>query len=188
MAACETQNTGAKEAVDVRPSHDTIIEESSTFQNSKLETITRVSSVPSSEGFPPVLTSEAHIWSPSYFRCRPVIGLGAVGLAIACLFASLAVLLASNGQPVTAWLIQPTVYLAIATAVSNTALSCALAEAAPISWWYKAIRGSNVSRLELEWQAGQGFPRALVKSFQYGQRISMLTVASIAVALVVNDG
>ena len=46
------------------------------------------------------------------------------------------------------------VYLAIATAISNAALQCALAEAAPVSWWYKALQGSTVKDLELDWEAG----------------------------------
>ena len=91
-------------------------------------------------------------WRPSFFKIRPLLGLAALGLTILCLFVSLAVLLGSHGQSEASWYFQPTVYLAITTALSNTALNCALAQAAPVSWWHKALRGSTIRDLELEWE------------------------------------
>ena len=64
-----------------------------------------------------------------------MVGLAAIVVAIACLFVSFSILVTSNGQTSASWSFQPTVYLAIATAISNTALNGALAQAAPISWW-----------------------------------------------------
>ena len=108
-----------------------------------------------------------HTWQPSVFRIRPLLGIAALGVAVVCLFASLGILLGSNGEPYENWHFAPTVYLAIATAISNTALNCALAQAAPISWWYKASRGSEIRDLELEWEAGQSFPRAMGESYEH---------------------
>lgn len=93
-------------------------------------------------------------WRPTFWRVRPLLGVVALLTAITCLLLSLAILKASNGDPTYNWSFQPTVYLAIATAISNAALQCALSQAAPISWWYKALRGSTVKDLELDWEAG----------------------------------
>src|ERR1700761_5280866 len=102
----------------------------------KIEPLTTIDSVSSPiEGPQSFWKKKELAWTPSLFRIRPAIGLGAIGIAILCLFTSLGVLLGSNGTPIDGWAFQPTVYLAIATALSNTALHCALAQAAPISWW-----------------------------------------------------
>ena len=124
-------------------------------------------------------------WKPSLFRIRPLIGIAALLVAVICLFISLGILLGSDGAPVDAWYFQPTVYLAIATAVSNTALNAALAQAAPISWWYKAYKGSTVRDLELEWEAGQSFGKAIFHGFRQGRHFSLLMISSLVVALVV---
>ena len=130
----------------------------------------------------------SNTWQPSLFRIRPFVGLAALSIAVACLFASLGVLLGSRGEPVSAWYFAPSVYLAVATAVSNTALSAALAQAAPIRWWYKACKGSTVRDLELDWEAGQSFPRAIIRGLQQGRYFNLLTLSSLVVALVVVDG
>jgi hypothetical protein len=93
-------------------------------------------------------------WRPTFWRVRPLIGVMALLTAIICLLVSLAILKASDGDPTNSWSFQPTVYLAIATAISNAALQCALSQAAPISWWYKALQGRAVKDLELDWEAG----------------------------------
>jgi hypothetical protein len=117
-----------------------------------------------------------------------LIGIAALFVAVVCLFASLGVLLGSRDAPVDSLYFQPTVYLAIATAMSNTALNAALAQAAPISWWYKACKGSTIQDLELEWEAGQSFPRAIYRSLRQGRYFNLLTISSMIVALVVVDG
>ena len=106
-------------------------------------------------------------------------------MAISCIFVSLGILVGSHGAPVDTWYFQPKVYLAIATAVSNTALNPALAQAAPISWWYKAFKGSTIRDLELEWEAGQSFPKAIFRGLRLGRCLNLLTISSLVVALVI---
>lgn len=148
---------------------------------------TRFSSLSSDDGVTEY-SLHSNTWQPSLFRIRPFVGLAALGIAVVCLFASLGILLGSRGEPVSAWYFAPSVYLAIATAISNTALSAALAQAAPIRWWYKAYNGSTVRDLELEWEAGQSFPRAIIRGLQQGRYFNLLTLSSLIVALVVVDG
>ena len=68
-----------------------------------------------------------------------MVGVAAIVVAVACLFVSYAILVTSDGKTSASWSLQPTVYLAVATAISNTALNGALAQAAPISWWYVVL-------------------------------------------------
>ena len=71
-------------------------------------------------------------WRPTFFHPRALSGLSALCVTIGCIFASLVVLVVSDGQAVTDWTIQPTVYLAIVTAVANGALALARMEAVPV--------------------------------------------------------
>jgi hypothetical protein len=127
-------------------------------------------------------------WGPSLYRIRPLSGITALVISLTCIVASLGILLGSRGKPVDSWYFKPTVLLAVATAVSNTALNCALAQAAPISFWYKAYKGSTIRELELEWEAGTMFPRAIIRGFRQGRYFNLLTLSSLLVALVVIDG
>lgn len=72
-------------------------------------------------------------WRPTVLQQRPLFGIAALCVAISCVFASLAVLVASDGQAVKDWSIQPTVYLAIVTAIANMSLALARLEAVPVS-------------------------------------------------------
>ena len=50
------------------------------------------------------------------------------------------------------------------------------------------MSGSTVRDLELQWEAGQSFPRAIIRSLKQGRHLNLLTFAGILVALVVIDG
>lgn len=73
-----------------------------------------------------------HEWRPTLLHPRPIVGFAALCVAITCVFGSLAVLKVSNESPVDRWPIQPTVYLAIVTAISNSAIALAWMEAQPV--------------------------------------------------------
>jgi hypothetical protein len=127
-------------------------------------------------------------WRPTFWRARPLLGALSLLITISCLIASFIILKISHGDITNKWTFQPAVYLAVATAISNTALQCALSLAAPISWWYKALRGTTIKDLEIDWEAGQAFPRAFIKSFKYRRMVSLFSIASFATALVLIDG
>ena len=122
-------------------------------------------------------------WEPSFFHIRPLSGIVALAVAIACVFVSLIILLVSNNQPVAKWPIKPPVYLAIVTAIANSALALARAQAIPVSWWYRASRGASVRALESHWHT----TNTLGGAFLYG-KLSLLTAACIATSFVIIDG
>lgn len=71
-------------------------------------------------------TTVEYTWQPSIFHIGPLSGLLALLFAFLQIFASYAVLQASDGTPITSWKYQPTVYLAILVAISNKALTFAV--------------------------------------------------------------
>ena len=124
-------------------------------------------------------------WDPSLFQIRPLAGLLALGIAFFCLFASLGILLASDGRFIDSWAIRPAVYLAIIAAGTNTALQIARAQALPIDWWYSVYRGCTFNELERRWEAGDSLIYAILLS---NKHVSKASVASVALALFIVDG
>ena len=93
-------------------------------------------------------------WLPGGFKCVPWLGLCALGISILCMAVSIGVLIKSNGQPVVYWPIQPTVVLAVTSALANVALRLALAKGVPITWWDKAMQGGTIGDLHRYWSFG----------------------------------
>ena len=76
-------------------------------------------------------------------------------------------------------------YLAIASAVANSAIGFAYAQAAVIAWWYRASKGASISALEHQWEASFRLTHALLpgKGTSFAARI-----ATILVTLMILDG
>ena len=104
-------------------------------------------------------------------------------ISLGCIAGSIAVLYASDGQPVRDWKIYPTVYLALLMTGANMSLRLAFNQGVKISWWYHAIRGSSVRKLHNQWASGDGFWSALSS----GRHFNLVSLASIATTLVVID-
>ncbi|KAK3111663.1 hypothetical protein LTR53_012864 [Teratosphaeriaceae sp. CCFEE 6253] len=122
------------------------------------------------------------VWRPSMFALLPLLGLLALALSIACMLVSLAILVASNKQPVKNWSIQPTVYLAIAAALANVALGFARYIAGPLSLHYTMSRGTSLRDLEsapADYNAGPLLQRATnVKVESHSENVTLaLTLA-----------
>ncbi|KAK3725481.1 hypothetical protein LTR37_000451 [Vermiconidia calcicola] len=123
-------------------------------------------------------------WHPTFLQIRPLVAIAALVTAIGCIFASLAILLVSDGQSVDNWPIPPSVYLAIVTAIANSSLVLAYTEATPVSWWYSISRGRSIRSLERQWQV----TRSLLQAIAHIRHISLLHLACVAIAFVVIDG
>ena len=95
---------------------------------------------------------DQHTWNPQALQIRPLVGLAAICVTVGCVFASLVVLIYSNGQGTADWPLSPSIALAIITAVSNSAIALAHMEAVPISWWYSTTRGRSIRALERQWK------------------------------------
>jgi hypothetical protein len=93
---------------------------------------------------------------PSWVQWRPLLGLLALLGASLCMATSLIILVVSDGKTTTSWNVQPTVYLAIASALGAACIRVALSRAAPIAWWRQALDGSTIRSLQNQWEASQG--------------------------------
>ena len=102
--------------------------------------------------YPPVL--HAAPWLPGAFKHFPWLGLSALVVSIICMAISIGILVRSNGQLVSQWPVQPTVFLAVTSAVANIALRLALAKGVSIAWWYKSMRGGTTADLHRYWDFG----------------------------------
>lgn len=123
---------------------------------------------------------------PSRFFWRPGLtqlpyqGLGALLISLAGIVTSIAILLASDGADVRHWRFQPTVYIAIASTITNITLAFALFEGVGISWWYKALKdGTNVGDLHRLWAFANSFMSAIL----CGRDFNLVALASILVAI-----
>src|SRR5271168_561677 len=77
---------------------------------------------------------------PGAFKRLPWSGFGALIAAILGVGTSIAILITSNNQPITGWTFQPTVYLAIASTLTNILIHYAFAQGVTIAWWRRAMK------------------------------------------------
>ncbi|MCJ1390175.1 hypothetical protein MMC18_003033 [Xylographa bjoerkii] len=131
----------------------------------------------------PLVSNEAP-WLPGILRHVPWLGFVALWTSVSMMAVTAAILATSNRSPVTDWSIQPTVYLAVSTAICNFALQLAFCHGVTISWWYKALQGGTIADLHHYWSFGNGF----ASIFTAGRSFNKIAFAAICVALAVIDG
>lgn len=86
-------------------------------------------------------------WLPGFWKRFPYRGLGMWLLALIGTVAAILILVYSDGVPVSNWdeHIQPTVWLALTSALSGAFLAVAFTEGAAISYWRAAGKPVTVS-------------------------------------------
>ena len=128
-------------------------------------------------------------WQPSRWKYIPWLGLSAWFGAILATAGAVAVLSSSNMKPTDEWpsktiQVQPTVLLAILTAITNTFLRFAFSEGTTISWWKEAFKGGTIENLHRNWAYGLNLWAAVTS----GRHLNMLAVGCILTSVVVIDG
>ena len=124
--------------------------------------------------------NQDNVWVPGKIRRLPWLGLGALSGVVIAIFAALGVLVASNGQPVDSWSVQPTVFLALASAASNILLHFAFLKGVTIAWWGQASKSDNkVGDLHRTWDHGNNLWGAVTA----GRRFNVVALACILVAV-----
>lgn len=111
-------------------------------------------------------------------------GISALVLVILCIGGDLVVLMMSNGKTVSSWHVQPTVLLAIFSAVANTSLAFALAQGVTLSWWNEALKGTTVRTLHMHWKYGNSVWACLTKFGCF----NTVALATIMTTFMVVDG
>ena len=126
-------------------------------------------------------------WLPTFWRRFPWTGALALLVTLLCVIADVYILYTSDGKEVSTWLITPSVYLAIFSAVANTALQLALDQGVVIAWWRKALKGGTLRELGRQWESGDSVYSAL-NSCSAGRGFGIVVIATIVVSSVVIDG
>lgn len=132
------------------------------------------------QGFP---EEKGFQWLPGLWTHVPIPGILAVIGALICIAGTVAVLVRSDGMPVTHWTLSPTVYIALMTTGTNMLLRFAFHEGNKIAWWYKAIQGGTLRDLHNRWESGDGFWGALGA----GRHFNLVSLASLATTFIVID-
>ncbi|KAF7184982.1 hypothetical protein HII31_13605 [Pseudocercospora fuligena] len=128
-------------------------------------------------------------WKPSRWSNVPWFGLLAWVGAILATIGTVVVLTTSNLKPTDEWpskstQVQPTVLLAVLTALANTFSRFALSEGATIAWWTAVLRGGTINHLHQVWSQGVSVRAAAFS----GRHSTLLAVACILTSAVVIDG
>ena len=128
----------------------------------------------------PVHAGPQNPWRSGVFRRLPWLGLGALLVAALGVVAATIVLVKADGQPTSNWVLQPTVYLAIASAVTNIALHFALSEGITVAWWRRAtLDNTEIGDLHRYWSHGNSLWAAMTS----GRNMNLMAVACLLVAL-----
>ena len=131
------------------------------------------------------VNSYGHPWEPGFFRRAPWLGLIAMLGALIGVLAACSVLFYSNDKPIDTWSVQPTVYLAIASAATSIFLHFALSEAVTVAWWTRALQPkTTIADLHRNWEYGQSLGACLTS----GRHFSLIALATVLVALVPING
>ena len=128
-------------------------------------------------------------WNRSRGRNIPWLGLLAWLGAILASIGTVVVLTTSHLKPTAEWPsksipVQPTVLLAILTALAPTSLRFDLSEGATIAWWTAALGSGTMNHLHQVWRQGVSVQAAAFS----GRHSTLLSLACILSTAVVIDG
>jgi len=136
-----------------------------------------------------VNTQQAHgggrPWRPGFFRRISWAGLLCLFGALLGVVASIAILRASDGTPISDWRYSPTVYLSISYTITNILLAVALGHGVTISWWRKALGAdTELGDLHRYWNFGTSPAAALLS----GRKFNFIALACLLVAITPANG
>ncbi|KAF4998709.1 hypothetical protein FGRMN_3035 [Fusarium graminum] len=127
-------------------------------------------------------------WLPGFWKRFPYRGLGMWLLALIGTVAAILILVYSDGVPVENWdeHIQPTVWLALTSALSGAFLAVAFTEGAAISYWRAAGKPVTLQQLQAVYGSSTGIIQAAINLFTWKSKT--LGLASILMTLSVLRG
>jgi hypothetical protein len=129
-------------------------------------------------------TPQGRLWKALFFCLGPLSGIFAMLVAALSIIVSFGILMGSRGKPEASWVVPPSAYLAICTAVANQAMRYAAFQGVMVAWWSGALRGSTLARLHTDWRAGT----TVIGALATGRHMGLLGLACIFSTLVAIDG
>ena len=129
-----------------------------------------------------------HAWTPGLSQI-PLLSTAALLISAVSIVFSAVVLAVSDGKTLhdwaSHWTFTPTVYLSIASTITNITLHYALSDGLDVSWWRQSLRSdTNVGDLHRAWAYGNSFFDALL-SFRH---VNLIAVACVIVTLTPFNG
>ncbi|KAE9378619.1 hypothetical protein N431DRAFT_450566 [Stipitochalara longipes BDJ] len=119
-------------------------------------------------------------WQPGALLRLPWGGFAALLGAIGGVASSIVVLILSNGDPITRWSFQPTVYLSIISTLTNIMIHYALSQGITTAWWNRALKtNTKIADLHHFWATGN----SLLAAINSGRNFNLVALASILVAV-----
>jgi hypothetical protein len=118
-------------------------------------------------------------WEPGVLARLPWQALLSLIGVVLGLVAVIFVLVYSDGKAIDDWYWQPSIYLAIATAVINPFLLYCLSSGATIWWWRQASAGTTLRALHQSWAYGHSLMDALTA----GKRTTYLALTCVMVTI-----
>jgi hypothetical protein len=123
-----------------------------------------------------------YTWHPSFFGRAPWLGISALIAAIGCAIASAIIITISDQHPAD-WRFEPSVVLALLSAIATGLLFVVLHSGVTITWW-RAVsnpRGTSLATLHHIWNHGGG--GGLSAAFFAGRNVNKVAVASILICI-----
>jgi hypothetical protein len=104
---------------------------------------------------------------------------------LACMGASAGIIVASNGQTISSWKIEPAVLLAVLSSIWNYSLGAVFGISVSITWWRTASRGTTLESLHYIWNQGAVLnPISALRSSAAARKVVLLAwlVVSVQIA------
>ena len=119
-------------------------------------------------------------WNPALIYRLPWLGFAALLGVLVGAASSAAMVVYPNGKPTLEWSVQPAVYLAISSTITNLFLCLALSEGINVAWWRRATKeNTKIADLHRHWSFGNSFWAAVVS----GRHFNLVALASVLVTL-----
>jgi hypothetical protein len=144
---------------------------------------TKYPNYPTPTVYDPPVRSQA--WHSGAVVRFPWLGIGALLGSVLGIVASVVILIVSDKKPISDWTFQPTVYLSIASTLTNITLYFAFTKGVTISWWRRAMKdGTHLADLHRYWDYGS----SLWEASTAGRRFNLIALACVLVAIAPING
>lgn len=102
-------------------------------------------------------------------------------ILIGCIFASVAVLIVSNDDPVKSWKVQPSVLLSLLASIYAIVLGALFMAGVAITWWRSMTHGTTLKRLHFIYAGTE--PKDFIRAIIAGSHARRVAIAALIIFL-----
>ncbi|GIZ49525.1 hypothetical protein CKM354_001255500 [Cercospora kikuchii] len=131
------------------------------------------------------MPSNIYPWQPGFARRIPWAGISCLFGVFCAGVVEIAILIASNGKPITSWKYPPSLYLSMAYTIGNILLAAGFSQGLTIYWWRQALKeGTQLGDLHRIWDHGMSPVAALFA----GRHFNYISFAALFLAITPING